>query len=232
MNTLPVMAKQAETESTQPLPRQLQLSFTVYRGADGLRIGEILQQLDIRGDRYALRSVRRTSGLASLGGHGQLIQTSSGKIGGHGIHPELFDEERINGSTKQSEQVTFDWAAGSLHYSDGTESALPDGAQDILSFMYQLSQLPMDLEVFTLPVSDGKQLRQYQLEIGAKENISTPFGNIRALHLRTMHTQGESYFEIWLGLEYRMLPVKFSQVDSSGEVVEEFDVSDIRAADK
>ena len=100
------------------------------------------------------------------------------------------------------------------------------------TLLSQEAQLPMDLEVFTLPVSDGKQLRQYQLEIGAKENISTPFGNIRALHLRTMHTQGESYFEIWLGLEYLMLPVKFSQVDSSGEVVEEFDVSDIRAADK
>jgi hypothetical protein len=47
-----------------------------------------------------------------------------------------------------------------------------------------------------------------------------------------MHAQGEAYFEIWLGLEYRLLPVKFSQVDSSGKVTEEFVISGIRAADE
>jgi|GEM_PF-4903864 len=39
-------------------------------------------------------------------------------------------------------------------------------------------------------------------------------------------------FEIWLGLEYRLLPVKFRQIDSSDEVTDEFVIADIRAAEE
>jgi hypothetical protein len=231
-NSMPAMNRTAETTATQPLPKQLQLRFTVYKGADGFRIGEILQQFDIHGDRYTLKSERQTSGLASLRKSDRLIQTSRGIIGEHGLQPEIFDEQRISEGGKQSEQVTFDQAAGKLHYSNGGETALSTGAQDVLSFMYQLSQVPMNVEFFSLPVSDGEQLQQYQIEIGAKEDISTPIGKLRALHLRKMHTHGEAYFEIWLGLEYRLLPVKFSLVDGSDKVTEEYVISDIRSEDK
>lgn len=47
-----------------------------------------------------------------------------------------------------------------------------------------------------------------------------------------MHTQDEAYFEIWLGLEYCLLPVKFRQVGGSGGVIEEFVISGIRATDE
>ena len=47
-----------------------------------------------------------------------------------------------------------------------------------------------------------------------------------------MHARGEAYFEIWLGLEYRLLPVKFRLVDGSDNVTEEFVISGIRAADE
>jgi len=90
----------------------------------------------------------------------------------------------------------------------------------------------MEGEFFPMAVSDATQLQQYQIEIGAKEDIATPMGKLRTLHLRKMHTQGEAYFEIWLGLEYRLLPVKFRQVDGSDNVIEEFVISDIRAADE
>jgi hypothetical protein len=98
--------------------------------------------------------------------------------------------------------------------------------------MYQISQIQMNGEFFLLPVSDAAQLQQYQIEVGTKENIDTPMGKVRALHLRKMHAQGEAYFDIWLGLEYRLLPVKFSQVDDSDKVIEEYVISSFRAADK
>ncbi len=101
-----------------------------------------------------------------------------------------------------------------------------------LSFMYQISQLPMNGEFFTMPISDGMQLQQDQIEIGTKEDLATPMGKLRALHLRKMHADREAYFEIWLGLEYRLLPVKFRQIDSSGNMIEEFVITDIRAADE
>jgi hypothetical protein len=57
-------------------------------------------------------------------------------------------------------------------------------------------------------------------------------GKLSTLHLRKMHARGEGYFEIWLGLEYRLLPVKFDLVDGSGNVTEELVISSIRAADE
>ena len=148
------------------------------------------------------------------------------------MQPDTFEEREIPRNGKQSQQVTFDRETQQLRFSRGGETALPEDAQDSLSFMYQLSQAPMNGEYFTLPVSNGARLQQYQIEIGAKENIDTPMGKLRALHLRKMHLDGEAYFEIWLGLEYRLLPVKFSRVDGSGNVTEEFVISDIRAADE
>jgi Protein of unknown function (DUF3108) len=225
------MNSMEETTAPHPFPKHLQLNFTVYKNTDGFRTGEIHQQLDIHGGRYTLKSVRKTSGLTSLRNSDQLIQTSHGKIGEHGLEPETFEEEKITKDGKQSMQATFDQTAQKLTYSNGSETSLPADAQDILSFMYQISQLPINGEFFSLPISDGAQLQQHQIEIGAKEDIVTPMGKLRALHLRKMHSQGEAYFEIWLGLEYRLLPVKFRQVDSAGDVTEEFVVSGIRTAD-
>lgn len=226
------MDRTEATADTRPFPKQLQLRYTVYNGANGFRIGEILQQLDIHGDRYNLKSVRQTSGLASLSNNDRLVQISRGRIDEHGLQPQIYEELRVTRSGKQSEQATFDWKNQKLHYSGGGENPLPETAQDTLSFLYQLSQNPVNGEFISLPVSDGAQLRQYLIEFGVREDISTPLGNLHTLLLRKMHTRGEGYFEIWLGLEYRLLPVKFSLVDGSDNVTEEYVISDIRAADE
>lgn len=102
----------------------------------------------------------------------------------------------------------------------------------MLSFTYQLSQLPMKGEYFPLPVSDGSTLETYEIEIGQKEDITTPMGKLRTQRLRKMHNRSEAYFEIWLGLEHRLLPVKIRQIDRDGQIVGEMVVSDIRVADE
>ena len=229
-STMAPMDRTEETTDVQPFPHHMLLSFIVYK--DRSRTGEMLQQLDIHGKRYSLKSLRKTSGLASLRNNDQLTQTSRGKFDEHGLQPEIYEEEGLTQSGKQSVKVTFDRSAHKLHYSSGAEEELPADAQDSLSFMYQLSQMPMDEELLEMPVSDGVQLRQYQIEIGTKEDITTPLGKLHTLHLRQMHASGEAYFEIWLGLEYRLLPVKFSEVDGAGNVTEEFEISEIRSDDE
>ncbi|HUW75581.1 MAG TPA: DUF3108 domain-containing protein [Gallionella sp.] len=226
------MNKTKQNTAAQPFPKHMHLSFIVYKGEDGLRTGEIRQQFDISDGRYALRSVRETSGLASLRNDDRIIQSSHGNIDEHGLHPDLYEVEKITVAGKLYHQSLFDHKSGTLRFSDGSSTALPTDMQDSLSFMYQLSQLPINVEFFTLPVSDTGQLRQYQIEIGTREDIDTPIGKLRTLHLREMHASGSAYFEIWLGLEYRRLPVKFREVDSSGKVIDEYVISGIRASDK
>jgi hypothetical protein len=227
-----VMNKTNETTTIQPFPKHLKLTFSVYKDMGGLITGEIHQQFDIHGDRYNLKSVRQTAGLTSLSNDDRIIQDSQGKIVETGLQPEIFEEQKITQKGTQSVLVKFDRAAGKLHYSNGDETMLSEKTQDTLSFLYQMSKIPMTEEFFPLPVSDGEQLQQYQIEIGTKESIDTPMGRLHTLHLRKMHAQGEAHFEIWLGLEYRLLPVKFRQFDSSGSVTEEFVISGICAKDE
>ena len=234
-NTAHAMKEMEKSAAARPFPKHVQLTFAVYRGTDIFRAGELRHQLDIDGDRYTLKSVKQAAGLSSMLNGERIIQASHGKIGDHGLQPKAFKKEKITGSGKQNLKVTFDWATQNLRFSRGGIISLPTDAQDSLSFMYQLSQLSdffKHREFFPLPVSDGTQLEQLQIEIGGEEDISTPLGKLRGLHLRKMHAQGEAYFEIWLGLEYRLLPVKLRQVDGSGEVIEEIVISDIRATDE
>lgn len=231
-NTVPDKAHVAAVPP-QLFPSQIHLSYAVYKGASSFKIGDIYSQLEIHGDNYMLRSDRLTSGLASLLGSEHVTQISRGKIGKQGLRPEIFSEEIISAGGAQSRQATFDWTAQKISFLHGIESALPDAAQDALSFTYQLSLLPlMNREIIPLVISDGGQIDNYELEIGGEENITTPIGELRALHLRKMHIQGVAYYEIWLGLEYRLLPVKLRQVDSAGDVTEEIVISDIRIADQ
>lgn len=227
-NTMKEMEKSAETRL---FPKHVRLTFAIYRGADFFRVGELRHQLDIHRNRYLLKAIKQTAGLKSLLNNEQLIQSSHGKIGAQGLQPEIFKEERISGSGKQNLKATFDWATQKLRFSHGGNADLPADAQDTLSYMYQFSQLPMDTEVIQLSIGDGAHLENYQIEIGVREDIETPMGKLHALRLRKLHTPNEAYFEIWLGLEYRLLPVKFRQVDGSGEITEEFAISDIRASD-
>ncbi len=229
------MKEMEKSATVRQFPKHLQLTFTVCRGADISKVGELRHQLDLDGDAYTLTASQQTTGLTSLVSKEKLTQISRGRIGEHGLQPALFKEVKISGNEKQNQQATFDWSTQQLSFSIGGSTTLPADAQDNLSFMYQLSQLSipsMRMEFFSLPISDGAHLEQIQIEIGIREEISTRMGNLRTLHLRKMHSLGEAYFEIWLGMEYRMLPVKFRQVDSSGNELEEFVISDIRAADE
>ncbi|OIQ86353.1 hypothetical protein GALL_317940 [mine drainage metagenome] len=220
------------SDTDHALPKHVQLAFAVYRGSDVVSSGEIRHRLDIDSGSYRLQSTREVAGLTGLPGQVRIEQTSAGRIGEHGLQPESFREEKTGTAGKQEQGAVFDRVAQRLHFLHGGDAALPVEAQDALSFMYQLSQLPLDGEIIPLSIGDGTRLVPLQLEIGAAEDIDTPMGKLRALHLRSMHEDGEAYFELWLGLEYRLLPVKFRQLDGSGNVVEEFAVSDLRGTDE
>ena len=219
-------------EAAHPLPKRAQLTFAVYKGSGNFQIGTIKHQLEINGTEYTLKAVTQTIGLAKLFKNYQLTQTSRGKADKNGLRPETFEEEKINDNDKQTIKATFDWPSQKLRFSQGGETMLPADAQDILGIFYQLSQLSMNRDAIPLAVSNGKKLEKYELGVGPEEEIDTPMGKLGALHLRKLHAKGEGGLEIWLGLEYRLLPVKYLLIEPSGEVAGKVVISDIRVADE
>lgn len=232
VKTIPAAVAAEEPVSQHPLPKHAQLDFAVYKGSSSFMIGEVHHTLEIVDGRYTLKAVTKTTGLAGLLKSYLLTQASRGMAGNKGLQPEIFEEEKISSGSTQKLDAMFDWTAHTVHFSHGAETDLPADAQDILSMLYQLSQLSMHREIVPLTISNGKKLEKYELEIGPQEEIVTPLGKLRALHLRKLHPQGEEGLEIWLGLEYRMLPVKFRHIDRSGEVAGEALITGIRVADE
>lgn len=223
------MKKMQKAVSAAPLkfPARLQLAFAVYRNGSATPSGEMVHQMDIRNGKYSLKSVEQDAGVTGQ----QRVRSSFGKAGERGLQPEIFEDEQMAQHGKRAGKAMFKWREGEAHFSQGGQSPLPDDTQDALSFMYQLSQLSMQREIIPLSLGDAGSIQDSPIEIGGEEEISTPMGKVRALHLRKMHDRDQAYFEIWLGVEYRMLPVRFRRVNESGETVEEYAISDIRASD-
>lgn len=214
------------------LPRHAQLRFAVRKGEDGFKVGEVLHRLDIIDGRYTVESATQTTGLARLFKSYNLNQTSNGTVSATGLRPDDFSEEKNDGGHIQTLTAMFDWQAHVLHFSAGGESPLSENAQDALSILYQLSQLPLQGDLLQVNISNGKKLDSYELRILAGETVSTALGKLPAVHLRKIHGRGEPGLEIWLGREYRLLPVKVQYLEPDGSVAASITITDIRVADE
>lgn len=222
----------AVEQHAPPLPRHAQLTFTVYKGTD-FAVGEARHRLEIGDDNgYTLQVDMNTTGIASFFKTFEMSQRSSGTVSSLGLRPDVFSENRVTAKGNQAVTAQFDWENSRLTFSNGNHAILPEQAQDILSFLYQFSQLPLHRSTLPLHVSNGKKLESYELTIGEEEQLQTRFGQIRALPLRKIHAPGEEGLDIWLGLEYRLLPVKIRQIDRNGGIAGEMVISDIRVSEK
>lgn len=226
------MKKMKASRTDTLFPRHVQLDFVAYQGESSKRIGKIHHQLDIEQDRYTLHAEIQTRVQTGLLNAKHYTQTSTGEFGEYGLQPLFFKEEtKLTGRTKSLE-TQFDRINQTLHFANGEKTELLADSQDMLSFMYQLSQISFNGEFFPLPISDGEQLVTQQIEVGAIEELDTPMGKVQTRHLRQMHKRQTAYFEIWIAPEYRMLPVKFRRANGAGETVGEFVISDIRVVDR
>lgn len=230
----PPIAEEAikEPAPLHPLPKQAELIFSVSKG-NGFNIGESRHRLEIGKDKaYKLKVSSMTTGLAGLLKTYELEQQSNGFLTAQGLRPDQFSETKHSSKGKEQRKAGFDWQNNRLSFLHGGQTPLPEQAQDIISFLYQLSQLPLDKEIVQIHISNGKKLERYELAIGAEEEIETPLGKLRTLPLRKIHAQNEEGVEVWLGLEYRLLPVKIRHIDRSGGIAGEMVISDIRVADE
>lgn len=228
----PIVETAAEAQPAHPLPRHAQLTFVAYKGAD-FAIGEARHRLDIGDDKsYTLRVGMNTTGLASIFKTYASEQQSSGILMAQGLRPNEFSETKDTSKGRESYAAKFYWGAKALSFSDGHSMQLPEQAQDIISFLYQLSQLALDKSAIPMYISNGRKLERYELAVGEEEMIQTRLGRLRTLPLRKVRQQGEEGLEIWLGLEYRLLPVKIRLLDRAGQIAGEMVISEILVADE
>ncbi len=190
------------------------LAFVVVKESLGMQIGRALHQWDFPGDgSYRLSSMIETSGLVALLKPLRQEHESFGRLVAHGLQPEGFRILR-NGKPR-GDNADFDWATGEVRLErDGSVLKIAPGTQDLLSLIYQLAYLRSPENGSTIGVVAGRSYERYQLDSLGEEEIETPAGRFRTLHLRAA---GETLTEIWIALDRQRLPVKIRFTDKKGD---------------
>ena len=216
---MPSTATRPPAEPAKPvLPATGTIRFAIYKESLGLQIGRAEHRWEFAEDgSYRLIGITETSGLAALFKPVRLQTESRGRMVAGGMQPDSY--RTLKNGKDANENADFDWATGVVTLSrDGSVRPIAPGTQDILSLNYQLAYLGQLAEGSTLGVVTGKKYERYAIDSLGEEEIETPAGRFRTLHLRAMT---DSVTEIWIALDRQRLPVKIRFTDKKGESFEQ-----------
>jgi hypothetical protein len=215
----PAVEPEPADPASPAMPQRVTTRFTLFKGLNGMRVGRAEQVWKLDGERYMISSVAEASGLFSLFASGKFVQESRGEITPAGLKPSNYRVERGKGGVDKTDTAEFDWNAMTLTLASGGAKQtlkLPEGTQDLLSFMYQLAFAPPQSSVVKLQVTNGRKLDSYTYWV-VEEALETPMGVLNTLHLGKHREEGEKDTEVWLAADYHYLPVKISQIDKDGD---------------
>ncbi|HQU80410.1 MAG TPA: DUF3108 domain-containing protein [Azonexus sp.] len=216
---MPSTATRPPAEPAKPiLPATGTIRFAIYKESLGLQIGRAEHRWEFAEDgSYRLTGITETSGLAALFKPVRLQTESRGRMVAGGMQPDSY--RTLKNGKDANENADFDWATSAVTLSrDGSVRPIAPGTQDILSLNYQLAYLGKLAEGSTLGVVTGKKYERYAIDSLGEEEIETPAGRFRTLHLRAMT---DSVTEIWIALDRQRLPVKIRFTDKKGESFEQ-----------
>lgn len=217
-------AAEAPADNAIPLPQLAEIRYALTKGRDGFVVGRVQHTWKRDGTHYAIDQVAEASGIISIFVSGRHVQISQGEITPQGLKPTSYWVQRGQGADK-TDSARFDWESSQLTFGTGGDTRtvrLPDGTQDLLSFLYQLAYAPPQQGVSTrLHITTGRKLDNYGYQSLGDENLDTVLGPIKTLHIGQARQQGEENTEIWLATEYHYLPVKIRFTDKQGGVMEQ-----------
>ena len=226
-----------EVAVVRTLPRRGRIVYNLdyYVGGNPFNVGRTVQTWEATGNTYKLASASTTVGLARLTRFGPRVYESSGQVTARGLSPQTFTSRVVVSDKSDDSTAHFDWEKQIIAFgasANQKRAALPQGSQDLLSFMFQLSLSPPARGRLQIPVTNGSRLDTYELDVFDEETIETPLGAIRALPVKQVRTPGRESIEVWLAADYRYLPVRIRFIGRDGTPGGEQIIADIRIGDE
>jgi hypothetical protein len=205
------LARRAPVASA--LPARGLIRYRVDRGDQGFQIGFSIHEWEAADGTYRITAVTETTGLVAFFKPLRIEVESRGRLTAAGLVPEHFVTRREGRATGESAE--FDWDSMQLRMGNRPVQALSLGAQDLLSYAYQLGLVGDLASVGSMPIATGKKYANFQLEVVGDEDIEIPAGTFRSVHLRV---PGVATTELWLARDRALLPVKIQHVDRKGNL--------------
>jgi hypothetical protein len=199
----------------------VQTEFDVRTAIDGNAVGKATITYDlIENMQYRIRWLTKGTGIMALL-FPELLQTSDGELTQFGLRPDHYLYQYGKKADK-SRSASFDWQTKTVSLQTAKDTKivdLPEGTQDLLSFMYQFMHVP-PLQRMQLPIVNGKKLRIYDYSFEGEEQINSALGELRTLHILHSGSNEEEKTELWLAIDFQNVPVKIRKIEDDGSVVE------------
>ena len=199
-------------------PERVEITFEIHFGSMKLGIGE--GRLKHDGKKYEVYSDTIPKGIAAL-----FIDTirreSKGSITENGLRPLSFVER---GRKKGIRAAEFDWTNNRLRLIHGESNQvvdLPKGSIDQASLPYAFAFAGKIPDDFSIHVTDGRRIKEYEYRIIGRERIKTALGEIETIHVqRRPDPSTKRSFEFWVAVEQHYLPVQVRFTDKKGRLFE------------
>ena len=185
---------------------------------EGTAIAEVVERVEISGDRYQMTETSKGKGIYALLGSAK--RTSRGNIKDGVLQPLEFADERTGRDTARA---WFDYQAKTItmQYSGhkGSEE-MPPHSQDRLSFLLQVTMMPGRTKYMKLSIFDGKGQSRQEYDVGGRERVHTPAGDFDAVKItrRTEPGQKDSA-HLWVAANFG-LPVRLVHTERDGRSCE------------
>ncbi len=156
---------------------------------------------------------------------GARVQTSTGRMGTHGLEPIRFGDK-----VRSEVAAHFNYELNKVTFSANTPDVpLLPGAQDQLSVILQMaSMLAADPKLFTqgstlsFQAVGPKSAEAWIFTIGTSEKLGLPGGELSALRVwREPLGEYDSRVEIWFAPEMNYLPVRVRLTQANGDVADQ-----------
>lgn len=156
---------------------------------------------------------------------GARVQTSTGRMGTHGLEPIRFGDK-----VRSEVAAHFNYELNKVTFSANTPDVpLLPGAQDQLSVILQMaSMLAADPKLFTqgstlsFQAVGPKSAEAWVFTIGTSEKLGLPGGELNALRVwREPLGEYDSRVEIWFAPEMNYLPVRVRLTQANGDVADQ-----------
>jgi hypothetical protein len=200
-----------------PPPQSVSASYNVLR--NGGHVGVMHETFEASGESYRIVSETHAVGPLALFVPHPLRVTSSGRLTGAGLTPQLYESRRGDDDPRRI-RAEFDWEGAQLKVTRSGRNEilpLPPGTQDQLSIMYQFIYLAPDRpQTLQLSRTTGRRLEQHRYTVRTGVEIETALGPMTTVHLVRQHQPEESGVEIWLAPQHRYLPVRMLILDDNG----------------
>lgn len=199
-------------------PQRVELTFEIKYGAMRLGIGE--DRLTHDGNQYQVYSDTIPKGIAALFVD-TISRESKGSVTQNGLRPASFVER---GRKKGIRAAKFDWTNNRLHLTHGDSNQvveLPQGSIDQASLPYAFAFAGKIPDDFSVHVTDGRRIKEYQYRIVGRERIKSVLGEMETVHIeRLPDPDTKRSFEFWVAVEQHYLPVRVRFTDKKGRLFE------------